>query len=671
MNNQVIQNGGVKEKGTGLFGWGESNAYWGQEFEQFTRALGNVDSTKQTELQSNPTRNPKNMAYMNTKGFTIVLEDGKKLKEIQKFLKSGIYGERISELKLYSIVEELASGNKFTQPYPIDIKVSESTYTINSTQEEKKKELIDRVQKVYDLFKDVMSTIPSGEGAGRRLDELIAKVDDYLYGNSHDIKLLSLSHGVKQTQYRPDSSQPWNDYKTGEFKIWSSNEGMHFSVGDVLYWLISYLQFYKSFPLKGKGKKLDGSEMPYTWKQLNAMSTGSNEVTIEEEIKQGKNLKKARIRVWMNYMKYKRAVIMRNRRDYIKKSLVRDGFVGAWRSGLTQVEKETLKNITKTLEILPLWYFNSTYEQNPGEFADEVLEIYLNKYSTVIRQRNENKAQVDSIMTELSGKEGESTPAQVNGESHIDSDSDSDSDDDTIVPAGSKLENTQPGSTIELETSGISKSEDQDKKNEILKKLNFVEVPVPDDGDCLFEAMALFLKKEKTNKQLREQIIDEISNNWDKYKDFIIYREGCDKNEQVGDGPLTNWCKTPENYKKMMMVSRDEAGNLPNWYVPKGRFGGLEEMKVFGELYNTPVKLYVIDETDKKLSTQFSSDPIEGRPVANFLFDPIKGHYSLLKSIPTSETKTWTPADIVVADTSKKLFFDKYLEWLKQSHPRQ
>ena len=64
-------------------------------------------------------------------------------------------------------------------------------------------------------------------------------------------------------------------------------------------------------------------------------------------------------------------------------------------------------------------------------------------------------------------------------------------------------------------------------------------------------------------------------------------------------------------------------------YVPRARFGGFEEVKVFSKLYNIGANLWVINEADKKLSNSVSL-PIEGRPTANFLFDPIKGHYSLL-----------------------------------------
>ena len=697
MNNNTIQSGGIKEKGTGLFGWGPSNAYWGKEFEKFTLGLGTRRVKEQKQLRENPTRNIPAGKFSDHKDFSIVLEDGEKLKEIKKFLKSESGERRISELKLYYIGEELATGHPFTAtPYPIGIKVKESRYLADSSNPEEKQKLLDRVEKVYDLFKDVMTTIPSGEGAGRRLDELIAKVNDYLYGASYDINLLSLSRGVIQTQYRPDSSLDWTDDNTDEFKIWSSRDGMLFSVGDVLYWLITYLEFYKSFPFKGKGKKLDGSEISFNWKQMNELFEQNPTKIIEEQEQTERNKDSLRLGVWMNYLRTKRKIIMKNRKEYVKKSLERDGATKPSAVSDAQIGA-TLKQINNTWKLLPLWYFNSSYEKNPGEMSVEVLETYLNKYTTVIRQRNEGEAEASAVVAELSGeKQGEGTTTTPD---NVDSDSDTDSEDEQTVPAGSKL------ADVELDTITDPNAE----KIKILKKLNFAEIPVPDDGDCLFESMALFLKhkfadgSDITNKQLRKQIVDEIHDNWDQYKEFIMLREDCtDEENKESPEQLNNWCKTPENYKKMMMVTRNSDGNFPAWYVPKARFGGLEEIRVFTQLYNIGANVWVIDQADKKLSNP-ASYPIEGRPMANFLFDPVKGHYSLLdnlqvpfpsvrreklpgkaKPVSTGETggddggpgsdegKTETPetTDIVVAATDKRLFFDEYLEWLKTAHPR-
>lgn len=703
MNNNTIQSGGIKEKGTGLFGWGPSNAYWGKEFEKFTIALGTRKPKEQMQLRENPTRNIPAGKFSDHKDFSIVLEDGEKLKEIKKFLKSESGERRISELKLYYIGEELARGHPFTAtPYPIGIKVEESRYLADSSNPEEKQKLLERVEKVYDLFKDVMTTIPSGEGAGRRLDELIAKVNDYLYGDSHDINLLSLSHGEIQTQYRPDSSLDWTDDSTDGFKIWSSRDGMLFSVGDVLYWLITYLEFYKSFPFEGKGKKLDGSEMSFNWKQMDELYEPNPTKIIEEQEQTERDKDSLRMGVWLNYIRTKREIIMKNRKEYVKKSLERDGATNPSALADNQIGA-TLKQINNTWKLLPLWYFNSTYEKNPGEMSDKVLETYLNKYTTVIRQRNEGEAEASAVVAELSGeKQGEGNMDPITPD-NVDSDSDTDSEDEQTVPAGSKLED------VELDTISDPNAE----KIKILKKLNFAEIPVPDDGDCLFESMALFLKhkfadgSDITNKQLRKQIVDEIHDNWDQYKEFIMLREDCsDEENKESPEQLNNWCKTPENYKQMMMVTRDSNGNFPSWYVPRARFGGLEEIKVFTELYNIGAKVWVIDEADKKLSNP-ASYPIEGRPTANFLFDPVKGHYSLLDNlqapfstdklpgkaelVSTHETtgdegktggddggpggdegKTETPetTDIVVAAADKRLFFDEYLEWLKTDHPR-
>ena len=115
--------------------------------------------------------------------------------------------------------------------------------------------------------------------------------------------------------------------------------------------------------------------------------------------------------------------------------------------------------------------------------------------------------------------------------------------------------------------------------------------------------MALFLKhkfadrSDITNKQLRQEIVDEIHDNWDQYKEFIVLREDCsDEENKESPEQLNNWCKTPENYKQMMMVTRDSNGNFPSWYVPRARFGGFEEVKVFSKLYNIGANLWVINE---------------------------------------------------------------------------
>ena len=94
--------------------------------------------------------------------------------------------------------------------------------------------------------------------------------------------------------------------------------------------------------------------------------------------------------------------------------------------------------------------------------------------------------------------------------------------------------------------------------------------------------MALFLKhklgSDITNKQLRKQIVDEIHDNWDQYKEFIMLREDCiDEENKESPEQLNKTTKTPENYKKLMMVTRNSEGNFKAWYVPKARFGGLEE----------------------------------------------------------------------------------------------
>ena len=88
--------------------------------------------------------------------------------------------------------------------------------------------------------------------------------------------------------------------------------------------------------------------------------------------------------------------------------------------------------------------------------------------------------------------------------------------------------------------------------------------------------MALFLKhkfadrSDITNKQLRQEIVDEIHDNWDQYKEFIVLREDCsDEENKESLEQLNNWCKTPENYKQMMMVTRDSNGNFPTFICSK------------------------------------------------------------------------------------------------------
>ena len=272
----------------------------------------------------------------------------------------------------------------------------------------------------------------------------------------------------------------------------------------------------------------------------------------------------------------------------------------------------------------------------PGSFSNlNMLEIIKSHITSTNYKLYLQDATDDEVELNVLNRSSE---AKVDSDSDSDSDSDTDSEDGETIPAGSKLADVSPGADIELDT----RTDPNAEKIKILKKLNFAEIPVPDDGDCLFESMALFLKhkfadrSDITNKQLRQEIVDEIHDNWDQYKEFIVLREDCsDEENKESPEQLNNWCKTPENYKQMMMVTRDSNGNFPSWYVPRARFGGFEEVKVFSKLYNIGANLWVINEADKKLSNPVSL-PIEGRPTANFLFDPIKGHYSLLDNLQDS-----------------------------------
>ena len=146
----------------------------------------------------------------------------------------------------------------------------------------------------------------------------------------------------------------------------------------------------------------------------------------------------------------------------------------------------------------------------PGSFSNRNMLEIIDSHITSTNYELYIQDATDDVEKKVLNRSSE-----ANVDSDSDSDSDTDSEHEETVPVGSKLEDVSPGSDVELDT----RTDPNAEKIKILKKLNFVEIPVPDDGDCLFESMALFLKhkfadgSDITNKQLREEIVDKIHDN--------------------------------------------------------------------------------------------------------------------------------------------------------------
>ena len=178
-----------------------------------------------------------------------------------------------------------------------------------------------------------------------------------------------------------------------------------------------------------------------------------------------------------------------------------------------------------------------------------------------------------------------------------------------------------------------------------LKSFKLKIVPVADNGDCMFEAMSIFLKKqgiEVNTKEVRTTIVEHIvlPSNWGKYFDEISVRNGCDNPSQTtGDtNAYKDWCHYPSKYRKVMMMEPNEQGQMPQGYPPRSRFGGASELTAFSKIkwgdqekkFN--FQLLIIGGNNELLGfTGFDNDNIHD--TLNLLLDQQNLHYSLLLPI--------------------------------------
>jgi hypothetical protein len=123
-----------------------------------------------------------------------------------------------------------------------------------------------------------------------------------------------------------------------------------------------------------------------------------------------------------------------------------------------------------------------------------------------------------------------------------------------------------------------SYKEKQKKIRNILKdKYNAVIEEVEDNGDCLFQALENGLFNNgapaKTHKQLRQDIVTHVMDNWTDYENFIIIEQE--------DG--TKRYKTKEDYENQMGQKWKTDKNIPR--KPQAHFGGEVEIQAFLKLY--------------------------------------------------------------------------------------
>jgi len=134
-------------------------------------------------------------------------------------------------------------------------------------------------------------------------------------------------------------------------------------------------------------------------------------------------------------------------------------------------------------------------------------------------------------------------------------------------------------------------------------------VPVPDGGDCLFEALSNFLKdktEQISHQALRQKIVTHIMTGWVNYVDDILIEVDGRKRY-----------KTPADYEKQMRATVADPDH------PQGRFGGQAEIKAFMDMFpqyriqilkyenSTMMELLdfrLIDIANPKVITLFLSD---------------------------------------------------------------
>ena len=230
-------------------------------------------------------------------------------------------------------------------------------------------------------------------------------------------------------------------------------------------------------------------------------------------------------------------------------------------------------------------------------------------------------------------------------------------------------------------------------RTDALESIGYEEIPIPGDGDCLFESMRQYLLRNRkiteqqmpNNYALRKKLVEYIADdvqfdnttgdplteevkqddgtdegkvtripikNWRKFGDEIMIR--CEGNNI--------WCQTPSGYKDQMLKRQSDSA------YPRARWGGEAEIRAFVEVYKIKPgivqwrKEQPTDENGKLTCirncqsepeyVRFLNSDIQTKDEIILLHDADLGHYSLLmpKDFGSGERKSESKGDAASSD---------------------
>ena len=200
-------------------------------------------------------------------------------------------------------------------------------------------------------------------------------------------------------------------------------------------------------------------------------------------------------------------------------------------------------------------------------------------------------------------------------------------DDDEEIPT--KLDSSDDEKKEEpIESEGTYK-EKQKKIREILKNTYQAEpIFVPDNGDCLFQALSNGLKKsgkELSHEKLRQDIVKHVMDKWEYYEPYIIIEQE--------DG--TKMYETKEDYENQMGQKWKSDNNIQQ--KPRAHFGGDVEIQAFLKLYpDYKIQILKYEHPNMVELPPFEKKNIgkeKDKIISLFLYDL---HYQNLKKIEQS-----------------------------------
>ena len=126
------------------------------------------------------------------------------------------------------------------------------------------------------------------------------------------------------------------------------------------------------------------------------------------------------------------------------------------------------------------------------------------------------------------------------------------------------------------------------------ERKNVREIPIAEDGDCLFSCFKIILQKKlgriKTINEIRKEVANHIVINWEKYKPEITSR--C---LSAINGRVLKWCSEPISYKYHITKEWEENNNAQDYggldnnlkrKIPRAHWGSYAEIEAFSEIYS-------------------------------------------------------------------------------------